>query len=722
MIKPPESILLYYRPAFFCNFAYQAKPRRDGQANTPPPIAPDEDVDNFVERQPGHDHGRRRADGGARPRHPRPPHPLPAAPPRAGSARNDGPELRPTITLWTRHPAELDYDPAGAFSINLFYTPEQVALGNICPHEVVADDHTHNNGYTTVGPAFPHAYGAGGIYVCETKLHEAIRRDKETLEAHHYPADPHRGPLVDDTVLVAFEANPADEPRRLFVPRRYHGFFGQQMTPAGNDDAESNSGTVWVVWHPGTWRSKEQVVCDGTQWRPPRKLWIPDLVRPRPEEFPLDHPAPPDGTGNVGDPVFLEQEYALYTAALEVPKQPSGSGEDSSVVALASIPNRAAADRLLGLDERGAGLEALAVAQPGAAPSPAASDEERHNLSVISSYAPGEISRIKRNFMSVGKNFLSVEEGETLVDALSAYVGRLRARKLRWSDPQPPFENLDLIGHSRSRDHILKIGELALTSVVAREQFTQLVDRDILDLLGIKAIRLLGCRTASYPRGERVVRAIYEATELEVYATRTDLFAVHYDGDGLRTDAEVLLADHDVIMKSGAGDLPPSDDYLPDPPDDDPNDPEDSDALMPAPQPPDRFSLAALSDANASKMSAGTYLWWAWRPDEFARLVELVYADWGEEDNPLKRAEYEVLLAVSTTVRDTSDVRSFDLFLKGDQPRLRVNRGGRSYAFCFRPTAEPLCCALNRIGICIAALDHAQSLGCRKGAAQAKRE
>lgn len=729
----PAPIVLYYRPAFFCNFASSDKPNRHIDA---PPIDPAPDLrgdvddldDDVVEIMPGHDHGRHRADGGARLKPPRPkPSRLGVGQrPGTGTVHSNGPELRPTIALWTRHPAELGYDPAGAFSIELFNTPERVAQGDIGSHEVVADDHTHNNGYTTIGPSFPHAYGAGGIYVCEAKLHEAIRRDQEARKAHGYPADPdpRLRTLIDDTVFIEFAENPTPDtdPNRLFVPRRYHGFYGQQMCPVAE-----GGGTLWVVWHPGTWRSKELDAQDGEQWRPPRKLWIPDAVRPQAQPFPPGHPLAAR-KGDDDEHVFLEQSYALYTAALDVPKQPSGSGEDGSVISLDTLKEaRARADRLRGMDERGAGLDAAVVVQHGAPSCQALGAETRRNLSVISCYAPGEISRIKQKFTSDEK-YLSVEEGDTLVDALSAYVGRWRARRLFPWEPSPPFDNLDLIGHSRSRDHILKIGELALTSAVARDQFTELDERGVLEALQIKAVRLLGCRTAAHPRGEKVVRAIYEATELAVYATRIDLFAVHFNERGLRPEAELLLADHDVILKSGAGDLPPSDDYPAALPDDDPDDPAGSDgqdggAPVLAPQPPDRLSLAALSDPNASKMSACNYLWWAWRPDEFAQLVGLVYADWSEDDNPLLRADYEVLLAVSTPpVRGISDVRSFDLFVKGDRPRLRVNRGGRSYAFCFKPTVEPLCCALNRIGIRVAALGEAQSPAGHKGTAHAERE
>jgi hypothetical protein len=355
------------------------------------------------------------------------------------------------------------------------------------------------------------------------------------------------------------------------------------------------------------------------------------------------------------------------------------------------------------VDKPGAGAEKKAAEQPADPMRQRADLPTKRNLNVISSYAPGEIARIKQKFLTSETKFLTVEQGETLVDALTAYVARIRAHKQFPHDPEPPFDNLDLIGHSRTRDHILKLGELALTSAVAREQFKALDDRGVLDVLEITAVRLLGCRTASHPRGENVVRAIHAVTEIDVYAT---LFAVHYGSGGLCRDAELLLADQDVILKSGAGDLPPSDDYLPDLPDDDSDeidgvDTYDGGAAVPPLQPPDRFSFAVLSEANASKMSAAKYLWWQWSPVHVAGLVELLHADWSAQDNPLLRAEYEVLLPASssTSPRDTADIRSFDLFLTGKHPRLRVNRGGESFAFSFKLTETVLRAALNRIGI-----------------------
>lgn len=662
----PGPLTLFYRPVFFCRFVTEPKTKQpckasdhknEGKPEHGNPLPSDNSSDSakLTDGQPG-----------GRPGHPAQGHKNVF---RAFPNRGTGPNLQPQIKLWTRHPAEIGYDEEGAFTINLFQTPEMYLQGAIT--QIAADDHTHNNGYTTIGPEFPHAYGAGGIYVCREVLDDAIERDKCACLNHNIPTDAYPLSLIDDLVIVAFKPNPVEDRDRLFVPVRYHGFYGKKLSTS------TTGGAVWVVWHPGTWKSKELEPAQpatpcyqhNQQWRPPRKLWIPDAVLPTAAETPRDvHAAQKsldecDGVTSV----FLEQSYALYTAELAVPKQPSGSSEDGSVASTADV----------------SGLVDPAPPMPN-------QGRERSNLNVISAYGPGEISRIKRVLIKAGTPFLTVEEGQTLVSALSAYVGRLRSDQLCCTDPQPPFDNLDLIGHSRTNDHVLKLGELTLTSGVARAQFTELRDRGVLDVLEIKAIRLLGCRTASHPRGEQVVRAIVEATELTVYATRGDLFAVHYGRNGLRPEAELLLADDDVILKSGAGDMPPSDDYLPSPPDDDPDDPQDDDAPARPVQPPDRFSLAALSDPNASRMAAHNYYWWNWQPHQLAALVESVYADCCQEDNPLLRADWEVLLSTSPSVDDISDIRSLDLFLHGARPRIRVNRGGKSFAFYFRHSGKIL--------------------------------
>src|SRR6185503_15621691 len=199
-----------------------------------------------------------------------------------------------------------------------------------------------------------------------------------------------------------------------------------------------------------------------------------------------------------------------------------------------------------------------------------------------------------------------IKEGETLSDALLKYFHTLQQTHQSTGTTMPEFCNLDLIGHSRSRDRFLKLGELVLSARVAKVEFSRLASSGILKELNIKAIRLLGCRTASTPRGRHVARVIHKHTGLKVYAARADLFGVHYNRAGLHPQAEALLADYEVLAGSGPGDIPPTDDYPGELVQDDDDDHEDP--VIPDVSPPDPFSLASLSRINAAMVSAERYL------------------------------------------------------------------------------------------------------------------
>lgn len=649
LTKQPPNLVLYYQPAFFCGFvAYDQEDESDGSG--------DDDQTSSI------------------------------------------PDIDPTIKIWIRHPAEINYDPARATSINLSQTPNWYS--NQHDFDIEVDDHVHNHGYTTIGPNFPQAYSSGAVYLTRPLVWKAIKRDLDTCDEERI-SERFQEILPDMRIIVRWE-----EVREVlgqpihYQPVRYHGFYGRQPDGVGHP-------RLWIVWHPGTWYSAYSSMRPGTHWRPPRKLWIPDSVM-----CPSDDPKDAVPSEAPMSPIYLEQTYATYVANLDVPKQPSASSEGGAAThKLASSATETAK-----LDRTTSTLDTVRrrddIIPPRRRPSTGvhvwkSPHAPRFNLNVISEYTPGEISKI-RGVLAIDRCVV-VREGETLVDALSAYVTDF----VKSGKPVPRFDNLDLIGHSRSRDGILKIGELALTSRVAREQFLLLDDRGILDKLGILAIRLLGCRTASHPRGQRVVRTIRNYTQRNVFATRADLFAVHYDYEGLAWAAEKLLADHDVILNAGVGDLPPRDDYpAPPPRDDDDDDGEDGAEVALRVPPPKQFELSGLSDVNAASVSAKDYLLWQWKHWQFSELANMIYADRAELDNRLYRADYEILLPITSEPRDISDFRSFDLFLcedkHGNSPRIRVNYDGVSYAFRFR---DPDDLAMRLCGIGIAVDDAAQPDG-----------
>jgi hypothetical protein len=611
--SPMQLLPLYYLPAFFCRYEY----RETSESNTAP--------------------------------------------------STKTPDIQPIIYLWSRHPAEIHYNPDGAFSINLHHTP-QAWLGDLDVTDIAIDDHTNNGGHTTIGPFFPHAYGSGGMYISKHCYELATHNDENVCKKYGIRPRPPMA-AADETVLIQWIRS--QESRGQFTFKRYHGFFGIQL-------GQASYPRLWIVWHSGTWKSDQPHMNRHQHWRAPQKLWIPDIVNLEAQgAFAGSHDSgqsPPEQGPCPERPIYLEQTYATYVANLDVPKQPSASGERIQ-------------------------LSASVFPRPYTSPRPSTrtrSEPLPPNLNIISEYAPGEIYLIKNKL----DHYLEVMEGETIVDALSGYLeGRVTDQQRRGFVPQ--FTNLDIIGHSRSRDRVLKVGEFALTSRIANEQFQELYQGGILRALGIKAIRLLGCRTAAPPRGEHVVRTIWNQTGLDVYATRTDLFAVHFDGAGLRREAEVVLANYDVVTRFGAGDLPPREDYPANAPLDDDDDDDDSRTVRSDPPPPDRFALTALSAVNAAAVSANDYLFWQWAPWQFDELAKMLYGSQAERDNRLRRAEYEVLLPIVSAARDISDFRSFDLFL-GAGPRLRVNYDGVSYAFRFKLPFDQLRGKLCDLGIHVA--------------------
>lgn len=650
------------------------------------------------------------------------------------------PELRPSIQIWTTHPASVNYDPDEGFPIDLTRTP-----ASNCPaDDVKLDDHVNlQDGFTTLGPSHPHAYGAGSVY---------IRIPDDVDDSPAFPQLPGEMIPTDQTAIVVKQSSGDLQ--------RYHGFTGLRLIPRNYQSTSGVQNTqslaalnLWVVYHPGS--------ASGAHSRPPRKLVIPRVsqlqdpfrvlsdsgitqgVIDRLTANQSDYASAGKQQGSHGDDqsqdelaIYLQRDYALYTAALDVPKKPSGCSEveaDSVTsaglqAAGADLKNASAAAR------RGQRYVQRLIRKPhghgdrmGWAGHPPGGSGRPSSLNVIGAFTDcqtqprdklaevpmGELDVIARNIARGGyDNLLQLREEETLLDAVSRFADKYPGRK---------FDCLDLIGHSRGRDNILKLGEFALTSREASKQFSALANGGILASLGIKTVRLLGCRTACSPRARRVVEAIlkffrgsdqyaYPVSNDDshsayflypVYATRGDLFAVHFDSYGFRMEATPLLADSDVISNAGPGDLPPGDDYPPDPPSDD-DDAGDADADADgdgghAQAPiviPSSFSDLALSDCNAALVAAKSFLYWPDFPTRFKELQELLCWDLPIQDNPLVRATCEVLVSISNNPRSIDDLRSFDLMLDGTPdapgaPRVRIHTSyGLAYGFAFIPQAK----------------------------------
>jgi hypothetical protein len=107
---------------------------------------------------------------------------------------------------------------------------------------------------------------------------------------------------------------------------------------------------------------------------------------------------------------------------------------------------------------------------------------------------------------------------------------------------EPSPKTLDLIGHS-SPDSLLQLGDWVLdaSSSIVSAFFRELADNDILPRLGIHAVRLLGCSTATTEKSKWTLYSLADILGLEVYGTKNMLFASHYDTKGFRRDREYLL-------------------------------------------------------------------------------------------------------------------------------------------------------------------------------------
>src|ERR1051325_8807912 len=313
------------------------------------------------------------------------------------------PTLNPIIDFWTRHPAELCYRPIEFFSVDLTQTPSRYNPDNSC--QIQIDDHVHNDGCTTIGPNFPHAYPAGGAYLSDSLLKQVVdhyieNRCKElNLDVSVRPdltlTKERITSLIpaDERIIVQWPLQPQREPERNQLTR-YRGFFGQQPDPAAY-------ASLWIVWHSGSWIDKISNSRRGTQWRAPRKLWIPNNVI-------YDVKTKTGGRETDDIPsIYLEQHYATEIAELNVPKQPSASGYGL----FSQI------DRLLGSTIRLQRQKASSQAQAQTDHINATTSSPRlSNLSVISDYSPGEIYRIREQIKQSDRVVI-VQEGQTIAKA-----------------------------------------------------------------------------------------------------------------------------------------------------------------------------------------------------------------------------------------------------------------------------------------------------------------
>lgn len=156
----------------------------------------------------------------------------------------------------------------------------------------------------------------------------------------------------------------------------------------------------------------------------------------------------------------------------------------------------------------------------------------RARLSVISAVTESELDRIA----GIVSPSFRVRDRADLEDLL----GRLLAAAADGAAIEA--KTLDLIGHSTSAS-LLQLGSWVIdaASRCVTSFFRGLTDEGVLPRLGITAVRLLACKTASAEQGRTTLCALGDILGLEVFGTEHLLFDQHYDEDGFREVWEFML-------------------------------------------------------------------------------------------------------------------------------------------------------------------------------------
>lgn len=153
------------------------------------------------------------------------------------------------------------------------------------------------------------------------------------------------------------------------------------------------------------------------------------------------------------------------------------------------------------------------------------------HLSLIARQADHELSRIQ-----------DLIEHKVLVDG-RADIEEVLGRLLAVRAPVAP-KTLDLIGHSSPGKSLLMLGDWVIdsSSATVTAFFRELAEHDVLPRLGIRAVRLLGCGTASSSHGRSTIHALARILEVEVYGTTELIYSAHYDARGFRDECRHALA------------------------------------------------------------------------------------------------------------------------------------------------------------------------------------
>lgn len=107
------------------------------------------------------------------------------------------------------------------------------------------------------------------------------------------------------------------------------------------------------------------------------------------------------------------------------------------------------------------------------------------------------------------------------------------------------FANLDLIGHSVVRTRFLRLGVdvIDVFDPSVEAFFRQLARDHVLEHLGVQALRLLGCSTASQAAGQRTLIQLARMLRVRVFGTAKLLQKSHYNAEGFDPAFSHLLVE-----------------------------------------------------------------------------------------------------------------------------------------------------------------------------------
>jgi hypothetical protein len=170
-------------------------------------------------------------------------------------------------------------------------------------------------------------------------------------------------------------------------------------------------------------------------------------------------------------------------------------------------------------------------------------------LSVVSAEPDADLQRIAR---TIGR--VVTVDGPAALEAALAQLASEAARA-----PGASTRTLDLIGHTRTAASLLSLGnwwiDAADPATVA--VFRNLAERAVLPRLGIQALRLLGCHSASTERGRDTICRLAELLGVEVAGMRELLHTGHFGPGGFRDEWSFLLVQASELRAPPAA--PPGD-------------------------------------------------------------------------------------------------------------------------------------------------------------------